>query len=133
MRDLVDNVDKVDNVDNVDNVVAVIKAACEKDAAAIGEEKKLAEIDLAKAQPYLDEAERAVQSIKPNDLNELKKLAKPTDINKLIFDCVCILRMQVLAKVEKCSITLGIGKEKKTFDFILASNVGVPPLPSRTR
>jgi dynein heavy chain len=101
--------------------VAVIKAACEKDAAAIGEEKKLAEIDLAKAQPYLDEAERAVQSIKPNDLNELKKLAKPTDIIKLIFDCVCILRMQVLAKVEKCSITLGIGKEKKTFDFILDS------------
>jgi len=44
------------------------------------------EEDLTKAQPFLDEAESAVGSIKPNDLNELKKLGKPGDIIKLIFD-----------------------------------------------
>jgi dynein heavy chain len=56
-----------------------------------------------------------------NDLNELKKLAKPTDIIKLIFDCVMVLRMQPLAKVEKSSVIMGIGKEKKEFDFLLDS------------
>jgi len=103
------------------DAVSIIKESCERDAAQVSGEKKSAEADLAKAQPFLDEAERAAQSIKPNDLNELKKLAKPTDIIKLVFDCVMILRMQGMAKIEKSSITMGIGKEKKTFDFILDS------------
>ena len=56
-----------------------------------------------------------MNSIKPNDLNELKKLTKPSDIIKLIFDCVGLLKMEQLNKVELTEITLGIGKEKKTF------------------
>ena len=67
----------------------------------------------------MDQAENAVNSIKPNDLNELKKLSKPSDIIKLIFDTVGILRMGPLVKAnEPSEITLGIGKEKKTFLFI---------------
>lgn len=100
------------------DIVVECKRKCELDAADIGKEKLAAEEDLAAAQPYLEEAERAVSSIKPNDLNELKKLAKPADIIKLIFDCVGILRKQPLAKVEKVSVTLGIGKEKHTMPFI---------------
>ena len=103
------------------DIVQKIKEQCEKDARLIKEERDAAEEDLAKAQPYLDEAERAVQSIKPNDLNELKKLAKPGDIIKLIFDCVAILRMCPMIRVERSTVTLGIAKEKKTFDFILDS------------
>jgi dynein heavy chain len=103
--------------------VMVIKESCLADAANIGLEKKAAEEDLAKAQPFLDEAQRAVDSIKANDLTELKKLAKPTDIIKLVFDCVMILLMEPLQKVQKAQITLGIGKEKKTFDFITDSFV----------
>ena len=56
-------------------------------------EKSEAEADLAQAQPFVEEAERAVESIKGNDLNELKKLPKPSDIIKLIFDCVGILKV----------------------------------------
>jgi dynein heavy chain len=38
----------------------------------------------------LDEADRAVNSIKPNDLNELKKLGKPSDIIKVVKpSCLC--------------------------------------------
>ena len=99
------------------DAVAKIKEVCQADAERIAGEKADAEEDLAKAQPFLDEAERAVGSIKPNDLNELKKLGKPSDIIKLIFDCVSILKMAPLVKVEPAEITLGVGKDKKTFMF----------------
>ncbi|RHY51106.1 hypothetical protein DYB38_003376 [Aphanomyces astaci] len=99
------------------DIVGKIKERCEVDAALIRREKEDAEEDLAKAQPFLDEAERAVSGIKPNDLNELKKLAKPGDIIKLIFDCVSLLQMYPVVKVEKSQITIN----KKAMDFLLDS------------
>ena len=66
----------------------------------------------------MDEAERAVASIKPNDLNELKKLGKPSDIIKLIFDCVSLLKMGPMFPAEQSEVTLGVGKDKKTFMFL---------------
>lgn len=44
--------------------VAVIKEACMADARRIAGEKEDAEEDLAQARPFLEEAERAVESIK---------------------------------------------------------------------
>ena len=99
------------------DAVALIKQGCEEDKERIAGEKALAEDDLAKAQPFVDEAERAVNSIKPNDLNELKRLAKPGDIIKLIFDCVALLKMEKMVRVEQSEVTLGIGKEKQTIPF----------------
>ena len=95
-----------------------IKQSCEADAEKIMSEKKIAADDLAQAQPFLDEAEAAVNSIKPNDLNELKKLPKPGDIIKLVFDGVMLLRMFRMDKVQSSAVTLGFGKEKKTIKFI---------------
>jgi dynein heavy chain, axonemal len=100
------------------DAVSKIKEGCQLDAERIAGEKADAEEDLAKAQPFLDEAERAVSSIKPNDLNELKKLGKPSDIIKLIFDCVSILKMAPLVKIEPVEVTLGVGKEKRSFMFL---------------
>ena len=100
------------------DAVAKVKELCEADAERISGEKGECEEDLAKAQPFLDEAERAANSIKPNDLNELKKLGKPSDIIKLIFDCVSVLKMEKLNKVEMCEVNLGIGKDKRIFNFI---------------
>ena len=97
--------------------VDVIKQGCEEDKERIAGEKALAEEDLSKAQPFVDEAERAVQSIKASDLQELKKLGKPGDIIKLIFDCVALLKMEKMVKVESSEVTLGIGKEKQTCPF----------------
>ena len=81
--------------------------------------------------------------IKPNDLNEVKKLGKPSDIIKLVFDLVGLLKMEKMVKTETAEITMGaaaasylhwhessprevatrdpragIGKEKRTFGFI---------------
>ena len=98
--------------------VSKIKEACQADAERISGEKADAEEDLAKAQPFVDEAERAVSSIKPNDLNELKKLGKPSDVIKLIFDCVSLLKMGPLVKIDQTDVTLGVGANKKTFLFM---------------
>lgn len=46
------------------DAVAVIKEACMADARRIAGEKEDAEEDLAQARPFLEEAERAVESIK---------------------------------------------------------------------
>ena len=56
--------------------------------------------------------------IKPNDLNEVKKLGKPSDIIKLVFDLVGLLKMEKMVKTETAEVTMGIGKEKRTFGFI---------------
>ena len=89
------------------------KAACEADAARIGEEKKLAEADLAKAQPFVDRANKAIDSIKPKDINEIKANKNPTDIIKLIFDGILILFKQPLDVVKQT--TLVIKKEDVPF------------------
>ena len=85
-----------------------------------------AEKDLAKAMPFVEEAERvrdrgvpitlcpsrddsaqAANSIKPNDLNEVKKLGKPSDIIKLVFDLVGLLKMEKMVKTEPAEVTMG--------------------------
>ena len=101
--------------------VSTIKSACEKEANAIILEKNQAQEELAAAQPFLDEADEAVNSIKPNDLNELKKLPKPGDVIKLTFDGVMILRKFQMDPVKVAEISLGIGKDKKTFNFLADS------------
>lgn len=101
-----------------ENAVSKIKYDCQEVAARITKEKADAEEDLAKAQPFVDEADAAAGSIKPSDLSELKKLAKPSDIIRLIFDCVALLRMDKLVRVEPMEVTIGAGKDKRTSMFI---------------
>ena len=56
-----------------------------------------AERDLAQAQPALDAALSALNSITPKDINGLKALKNPPDVIKRIFDCVLLLRWGPLA------------------------------------
>ncbi len=50
--------------------VSMIKHKCEEDAVRITEEKRTCEVDLAKAQPYVDQADAAISSIKPAHVQE---------------------------------------------------------------
>eukprot|EP00814_Leptocylindrus_danicus_P009510 CAMPEP_0116004988 /NCGR_PEP_ID=MMETSP0321-20121206/911_1 /TAXON_ID=163516 /ORGANISM="Leptocylindrus danicus var. danicus, Strain B650" /LENGTH=4605 /DNA_ID=CAMNT_0003473357 /DNA_START=128 /DNA_END=13942 /DNA_ORIENTATION=- len=86
--------------------VAGIKAKCEEDAKRISAERASCENDLAKAQPFVDEANNAINSIKPAHIGEIKKLANPSDIIKLVFDCVLILFQLPLSKVQQCKINM---------------------------
>jgi dynein heavy chain len=71
--------------------VSKIKASCVADADRIAKEKAQCEHDLAKAQPFVDKALAAIDSIEPKHIAEIKKLAKPASIIRLVFDCVLIL------------------------------------------
>lgn len=54
--------------------------------------KEDAQRDLAAAQPALEAAVAALNSITPKDINALKALKNPPDVIKRIFDCVLLLR-----------------------------------------
>ena len=72
--------------------VATIVEAVSKKAEEIGTVKADAEHDLAKAQPALDAAVAALNSITPKDIQGLKALKNPPDVVKRIFDAVLVLR-----------------------------------------
>eukprot|EP01040_Poterioochromonas_malhamensis_P004773 gene4773-5123_t len=71
--------------------VGTIKNKCVADANRIAGEKAACMADLAKAQPFVDEAETAIKSIKPADIGEVKKFANPATIIQLVFDGILIL------------------------------------------
>ncbi|KAK9841874.1 hypothetical protein WJX81_008571 [Elliptochloris bilobata] len=78
--------------------VAVIVDDVSKTAAEITAVKDDAERDLAQAQPALDAALAALNSITPKDITGLKALKNPPDIVKRIFDCVLLLRYYPVGK-----------------------------------
>ena len=71
--------------------VSVIKTKCQQDADRISNEKAACMADLAKAQPFVDEAETAIRSIKPADIGEVKRFANPAVIIQLVFDGILLL------------------------------------------
>jgi dynein heavy chain len=94
--------------------VGVIKNKCMADARRIGDEKAACMADLAKAQPFVDEAETAIRSIKPADIGEVKKFANPADIIKLVFDGILLLFKLPLNPVKACKLNIA----KKEVNFI---------------
>ena len=79
--------------------VAVIVEGVTKKASEIAETKAEAEYDLAEAQPALDKAVSALNSIAPKDITALKSLKSPPDVIKRIFDCVLLLRHQSIKPI----------------------------------
>ena len=86
--------------------VSGIKAKCEADATRIALEKESCSNDLAKAQPFVDEANAAINSIKPAHIGEIKKLSNPSDIIKLVFDGVLILFQLPLSKIQPTKVNI---------------------------
>ena len=99
--------------------VSQIKSKCQEDASRIAAEKTACESDLAKAQPFVDEAEKAIDSVKPAHIGEIKKLPKPADIIKLVFDGVLILFKNTLNPVKPTKLLIA----KQDVDFIESSFV----------
>lgn len=61
---------------------------CVKDAEVINAE---CEKELAVAKPKLEEAEKALNTITPNDINLIKAMLKPPDTVQLVMEAVCVL------------------------------------------
>ena len=64
--------------------VSGIKAKCEEDAARIGAEKASCANDLAKAQPFVDQANAAINSIKPAHIGEINLQTSCKYVSKVI-------------------------------------------------
>ena len=94
--------------------VSTIKNKCVADATRIGAEKAACMADLMKAQPFVDEAEAAIRSIKPADINEVKKFANPATIIQLVFDGILLLFKLPMAPVKPTTLILS----KKEVPFV---------------
>ena len=94
--------------------VGIVKQGCEEQAAKIAVEKADAEKDLAIAMPYLEKAIRAVDSITPKDINELKSSKNPADTTKMILDAVHIILNFQMIPVKSGSWKIS----KQDVDFI---------------
>jgi dynein heavy chain len=114
---------------NESDMVRGIKEGCEADAARIQREKELCLEDLAKAQPYVDDANSAIDSIKSSDISEVKVLKKPSDIIRLVFDCVLLLFHNPMVKVEMATLSV----KKEEIQFVTPSWQHALPMMSDTQ
>eukprot|EP00754_Rhynchopus_humris_P030089 Rhum_TRINITY_DN15257_c1_g1::Rhum_TRINITY_DN15257_c1_g1_i3::g.146501::m.146501/K10408/DNAH; dynein heavy chain, axonemal len=71
--------------------VGAVKEILSRDATKVQAVKDDAETDLQQAQPMLEAANKALDSIDPKALQNVKKLANPPALVKRILDGVCIL------------------------------------------
>eukprot|EP00940_MAST-03C_sp_MAST-3C-sp2_P002393 g2393.t1 len=101
------------------DVVVKLKEVCAKERAHIASEKKVCDIDLAKAMPFARRASEAVASISPSRIPDLKRDAKKGKGGVgLVLDCVGILFMRPLELVKQTEHSVG----SETFKFLQASN-----------
>ena len=99
----------------------------QEDAAIIEKYTRESQADLAKAQPVLDAANRAVSELSKNDITDLKSMKAPAAAVKLVIECVLLylghslhakqdqnwqLAMKVMADTKFLSYLQNYEKEK---------------------
>jgi dynein heavy chain len=82
---------KMPGVMETRKVVSAEAAVAQKEADLVQTQKNEVEADLAEAIPALEEAIAALNTIKPNDINEIKALAKPPEKIRMVCKAVCIM------------------------------------------
>ena len=97
---LVEVTEAAKEAEKVRNTVMIVKESCEKMVDTIAVEKALAEEKLEAARPALEEAEAALNTIKPANIATVRKLGRPPHLIMRVMDCVLILFRKKLIKME---------------------------------
>lgn len=79
------------SAETVKNKVRIVKDKCAAIVERIAVDQQVAETKLTAAKPALQEAEDALNTIKPADISTVRKLQKPPHLIQRIMDCVLIL------------------------------------------
>ena len=82
---------KMPGVMETRKVVSAEAAVAQGEADIVQKQKNEVEADLAEAIPALEEAVAALNTIKPNDINEIKALSKPPEKIRMVCKAVCIM------------------------------------------
>jgi dynein heavy chain len=82
---------KLPGVEKKREEVGLEAASAQKEADACAAEKKGVEDDLAEAIPALQAAIKALDTLKPADINEVKNLSKPPSGVRLVCESVCVM------------------------------------------
>ncbi|VDQ08381.1 unnamed protein product [Trichobilharzia regenti] len=85
----------------VKSKVETVKDKCLAIVQSIEVERAIAEEKLEAARPALEEAEEALNTIKPGDISTVRKLAKPPHLIMRIMDCVLLLFKRKVDPVKK--------------------------------
>ena len=94
--------------------VQLVQAACKEQRTTISSEREEVIRDLQAAIPYFKKAESAIESIKPNDITEMKSAKNPVAIARLVIDAMNIIFMSpVIIVKEKELVARG-----QRFNFI---------------
>lgn len=93
--------EKAQAAQKVKNQVQKVKDKAQAIVDSIEADKIVAESKLEAARPALEEAENALNTIKPSDIATVRKLGKPPHLIMRIMDCVLLLfqrRMEIVQK-----------------------------------
>ena len=89
--------------------------------AKIHEKEDQVNRDLISSMPHVETAQKSIEAISAKEVNELRKMANPNEMIKLVVDCMLILLNEPVKPVEEAEIVIGYGIDRAKIVFLADS------------